>query len=144
MLDFHAYSGAEGTIAVTEVADPSRYGVVQYNTESSFGGLISGFYEKPKDSSYGNRINAGIYLFSTEIIKRVKPVPMFLELDVFPRMAQDKVLFAYDMDGFWKDIGTPQEFLTGTFLYLHSITQTNTNLLYKGKNIKSSVIVVIR
>ena len=31
--------------------------------------------------------------------------PSMLEKDIFPKMAEDKVLFAMDLEGFWMDVG---------------------------------------
>jgi mannose-1-phosphate guanylyltransferase len=46
---------------VTEVKEPSKYGVVVYNEES---GQIERFVEKPQ-VYVGNKINAGLYLFNS-------------------------------------------------------------------------------
>lgn len=54
MLAFHRARGAEGTILVTKVEDPSKYGVVVQDGE----GLIDRFVEKPKEF-VGDKINAG-------------------------------------------------------------------------------------
>lgn len=42
-------------------------------------------------------------------------------------MAQDGVLFAFELPGFWMDIGQPKDFVTGTGLYLKS-THSKTTL----------------
>lgn len=47
--------------------DPSKYGVVLYDEL----GKIERFIEKPKDF-ISNKINAGLYLFNTSIIKRIQ------------------------------------------------------------------------
>lgn len=47
--------------------DPSKYGVVLYDEK----GKIENFIEKPKDF-ISNKINAGMYLFSTDIINRIE------------------------------------------------------------------------
>lgn len=55
---------------VTQVSDPSKYGVVVYDENS---GRISRFVEKPQQY-VGNKINAGLYIFNPSILKRI-PVP---------------------------------------------------------------------
>lgn len=47
--------------------EPSKYGVVLYEED----GKINKFVEKPKEF-IGNKINAGLYLFKTDIIKRIE------------------------------------------------------------------------
>lgn len=67
LLKFHKSHGKEGTIMVTTVAEPSKYGVVVYDTKS---GKIDRFVEKPQEY-VGNKINAGIYIFSPSILERI-------------------------------------------------------------------------
>ena len=59
--------GKEGTIVVTKVEEPSKYGVVVYDRES---GLIDRFVEKP-NVFVSNRINAGMYIFSEKMLDRI-------------------------------------------------------------------------
>lgn len=51
---FHRQHGQEGTIVVTKVEEPSKYGVVLYNEV----GCIQSFIEKPQEF-ISNKINAG-------------------------------------------------------------------------------------
>ena len=53
---------------VTKVEEPSKYGVVVYNPTS---GQIDRFVEKPK-IFVSNKINAGIYIFSPTVLKRIQ------------------------------------------------------------------------
>jgi len=66
LIKFHKAHGKEGTIMLTRVEDPGKYGVVV--TEES--GKVKNFVEKPKNF-ISDRINAGLYIFSTKIIKRI-------------------------------------------------------------------------
>jgi mannose-1-phosphate guanylyltransferase len=68
MLKYHQGHGREGTIVVTEVEDPSKYGVVVYDSES---GQIEKFVEKPK-TFVSNKINAGLYIFNSGILDRIE------------------------------------------------------------------------
>jgi mannose-1-phosphate guanylyltransferase len=68
MLKFHEAHGKEGTIMVTRVDEPSKYGVVVCKEESS---SIDRFVEKPT-VFVSNKINAGLYVFSPGILKRIK------------------------------------------------------------------------
>lgn len=68
LLNFHKSHGREGTIVVTQVEDPSKYGVVVYNQGS---GQIEKFVEKPKNF-VSNKINAGLYIFDERVLDRIK------------------------------------------------------------------------
>eukprot|EP01130_Rhizamoeba_saxonica_P008455 TRINITY_DN3425_c0_g1_i1.p1 TRINITY_DN3425_c0_g1~~TRINITY_DN3425_c0_g1_i1.p1 ORF type:complete len:362 (-),score=83.88 TRINITY_DN3425_c0_g1_i1:38-1123(-) len=113
LLEFHNNHGAEGTIMVTEVAEPSKYGVVLYNEV----GKIERFVEKPQ-VFVGNRINAGIYIFNQSILNRIEAVPTSIETEIFPRMCSEGQLYAMDLPGFWMDVGQPKDYLSGLCLYL--------------------------
>jgi len=115
LVDFHKKHQKEGTIMVTKVEEPSKYGVVVTNEE----GKIQKFVEKPQ-VFVGNRINAGIYLFNRSILDRIQLRPTSIEKEIFPQMADASELYAMDLPGFWMDIGQPKDYLTGMCLLLAS------------------------
>ena len=83
LIKFHKDHGQEGTIVVTEVEDPTKYGVVV----SEESGKIKSFVEKPT-VFISNKINAGLYLFNTSIIDRIEDKPTSIEREIFPLMAE--------------------------------------------------------
>ena len=84
LIDFHKAHGKEGTIMVTEVEDPSKYGVVVADDSNQ----IKRFVEKPQHF-ISNKINAGLYLFNTSIIDRIENRPTSIEREIFPKMADE-------------------------------------------------------
>lgn len=68
LRDFHINHGGEGTLLVTKVDEPSKYGVVVSMPNSS---AIDRFVEKPVEF-VGNRINAGIYIFNPSVLRRIE------------------------------------------------------------------------
>jgi mannose-1-phosphate guanylyltransferase len=165
MLEFHKKHGAEGTLLVrsfyiweltkpqkvTKVEEPSKYGVVVAKED----GKIDRFVEKPK-VFVGNKINAGIYLFNSKVLDRIKPEPTSIEKEIFPKMAEEGQLYSMVLKGyviirvilnlfsarFWMDIGQPKDYLAGTSLYLNSLAEKDKDLLLSGKGIKGAVLVV--
>jgi len=113
MKRYHKKHGGEGTILVTQVEDPTRYGVVVSDEQKR----IVKFVEKPK-KFVGNAINAGIYLFSSSIYEYIENRPMSIENDILPQMVADKVVRTFELEGFWMDIGQPKDYLRGHVLYL--------------------------
>ena len=79
LLAFHHSHGGEGTIMVTKVDEPSKYGVVVSVPGSS---CIDRFVEKPQEF-VGNRINAGIYIFSPSVLKRIEVSAMLLRNNIY-------------------------------------------------------------
>jgi mannose-1-phosphate guanylyltransferase len=110
MIRFHEASGAEATIALTEVEDPSAFGVVPTRSD----GEVIGFIEKPpRELAPTNWINAGIYVLEPALLNRIPPrVNVSIERETFPRVIESRgSLFAFHGAGYWLDIGTPDKYL---------------------------------
>jgi mannose-1-phosphate guanylyltransferase len=122
MLAFHKKHGKEGTIATTQVKDPSRFGVIVTDENKK----ILKFVEKPKEF-VGDRINAGLYIFSNKILDRIEPKRISIEREIFPKMAKEEQLYAFPMNGFWADIGKPKDYLYGTELFLNDLYEKKNN-----------------
>ena len=88
MVEFHKSHGKEGTIMVTKVEDPTKYGVVVADETNR----IQRFVEKPKEY-ISNKINAGLYLFNVSILKRIPNKPTSIEREIFPIMADEGSIF---------------------------------------------------
>jgi mannose-1-phosphate guanylyltransferase len=103
LLRGHRERGGVGTIALWEVEDPSRFGVVDLDPD---GGILS-FVEKPAPGEApSNLINAGVYALDTGILDLVEPGrPTSIEREVFPKVI-DRGLFGHRFSGFWVDAGT--------------------------------------
>lgn len=132
MLNFHKESGSEGTIAVLDVplSEASRFGIMNLNDDGS----IYEFEEKPA-SPKSTKASMGIYIFNWKTLRD------YLIADeenpdssndfgknIIPKMIDDgKRLFAYNFDGYWKDVGT-----------IDSLWQANMDLLdpNSGLNLK--------
>ena len=113
LVAFHRDHDAEATIALHEVDDPSRFGVVPTTTE----GRVIAFVEKPpKDQAPTNLINAGTYVFEPSVLDRIAPSGrVSVERDTFPALAATGRLYAMPDDAYWLDTGTPQAFLQANF-----------------------------
>ena len=136
MLEFHRQHGNEGTIAVTKVKDPSRFGVILCDENRK----ILNFIEKPQ-TWVGDNINAGLYIFSKRFLKRVNPVPTSIEREIFPQMANEGELYSFLLEGFWADIGQPKDYLIGTELYLNNLKEVKSPLLSTKANIQGNVVI---
>nr|XP_006631022.1 PREDICTED: mannose-1-phosphate guanyltransferase beta [Lepisosteus oculatus] len=137
MLKFHKHHGKEGTIVVTKVEEPSKYGVVVYDGEN---GRIHRFVEKPQ-VFVSNKINAGMYIFSPTMLDRIQLRPTSIEKEIFPVMALEGHLYAMELQGFWMDIGQPKDFLTGMCMYLQSVRQHSPEKLRTGSGFVGNVLV---
>jgi NDP-sugar pyrophosphorylase family protein len=104
MLKFHRKNKSKVTIAVKQVADPSKYGVVVTDEKNN----ISSFQEKPSlEEAKSNLVNIGIYIIEPEIINLI---PAKTEYDfgkqLFPDLIEMNIpFFAYKTESSWFDIG---------------------------------------
>jgi mannose-1-phosphate guanylyltransferase len=126
LAKFHARHGDEGTIVVTKVEEPSKYGVIVHKPNHP--SKIDRFVEKPVEF-VGNRINAGIYIFNPSVLKRIELRPTSIETETFPAICKDGQLHSFDLEGFWMDVGQPKDFLSGTCLYLSSLAKHHPKML---------------
>ncbi len=108
----HERTRARATLALVPVADPSAYGLVHLNDDSS----VRDFVEKPSsDSIDTNLISAGAYVVEREILQLVAPEQnVSIEREVWPRLIGSG-LYGFPSQGYWLDIGTPERYLQGTF-----------------------------
>ncbi|MFT3811486.1 MAG: HAD-IIIA family hydrolase [Micropepsaceae bacterium] len=58
----------------------------------------------------GGPINAGVYLMSKDVLGRIGTPPVSLEGAIFPALAAEGALGAYVADGYFIDIGVPDDF----------------------------------
>lgn len=109
LCDLHRSRGALGTIALTRVQDPSRYGVVPVDDE----GRVLDFVEKPPPGTAPTDwINAGTYVLEPSVLDRIPDGRrVSIERETFPAMVLEGSLFALESDSYWIDAGTPETYL---------------------------------
>ena len=106
MYKHHMISNATATIALTNVEDPSQYGVVDLE-----GNKIKRFVEKPKkEEAPSNFINAGLYIIDPEAIKFIPDGYTMVEKDLFPKLASMGRLNGFKFVGQWFDTGTIERY----------------------------------
>ena len=126
MLAFHKESKADATIAVIEVPmkEASRFGIM--NTDET--GRIVEFEEKPEHPK-SNLASMGIYIFTWKLLRKMLMADIKnpdsshdFGKDIIPTMLNDnRTLYAYKFEGYWKDVGT-----------IDSLWEANMDLLDKN------------
>ena len=111
MLAAHKESKADATIAVIGVPmkEASRFGIM--NTDES--GRIVEFEEKPEHPK-SNLASMGIYIFTWKLLRKMLMADIKnpdsshdFGKDIIPTMLNDnRTLYAYKFEGYWKDVGT--------------------------------------
>lgn len=92
-----------GRIVLRRLDDASRYGVVAFDGER-----VTAFQERPAPGSPGT-INGGVYVFNRRLIDDLKP-SCSLEGDVMPGLAARGALRGVLGEGYFRDIGIPEDF----------------------------------
>jgi mannose-1-phosphate guanylyltransferase len=109
IVEYHRSRGAEVTILLTPVEDPSGFGVVP--TDAS--GRVTEFIEKPAPGeATTNLINAGVYVMEPTVLARIPAGEVYsAERQLFPEIAAAGTMYALPTDAYWMDIGTPEKYL---------------------------------
>ena len=109
MLDFHKEKGSEVTIAVMPVPmeEASRFGIMITDEQRR----ITEFEEKPANPR-SNLASMGIYIFNWKTLKEAllamadQPALDFGKHVIPYCHDHGKPLYAYEFNGYWKDVGT--------------------------------------
>jgi len=113
MLDFHKEKGAECTIAVMPVPmeEAKRFGIMITDEERK----ITDFEEKPANPR-SNLASMGIYIFNWKTLKEAllanaEQPGLDFGKHVIPYCHEKGApLYAYEFNGYWKDVGTLQSY----------------------------------
>lgn len=111
MLDFHIANEADSTIAVIDVprSEASRFGIMTCDEACR----IVDFTEKPKEPK-STLASMGIYIFTWSKLRKylienekANTGSKDFGKDIIPAMlSNNERLFAYEFEGYWKDVGT--------------------------------------
>ena len=104
----HLRRGAQVTLSLKRVADPTRFGVVETDRD----GRVRRFVEKPPpDQITSHYINAGVYIFSPELLSEMPPGRFSLEREFFPvLLEQGRPVFSHRIRSYWLDVGTADSY----------------------------------
>ena len=129
MLHYHKKCNADATIAVIEVPmkEAGRFGIMNANPD----GQIYEFEEKPEHPK-SNLASMGIYIFDWKLLRKMLLADMKnpnsshdFGKDIIPSLLEDqKRLYAYRFQGYWKDVGT-----------IDSLWEANMDLLDKDNDL---------
>ena len=108
----HHAAGAVASIGLTPVDDPTRFGVVVHDAQ----GNVERFVEKPPNADgLGPApwwVNAGAYVLDPSVLDLIPADRMVsIEREIFPELV-GRGLICVHSDGYWRDIGTLESFLT--------------------------------
>jgi mannose-1-phosphate guanylyltransferase len=140
LVSFHRSHGAEGTISLTPVDDPSQYGIV----ETDANGRVLRFVEKPQPGmTTSNFASAGTYVLEASALARMPgDIKLSIERVVFPQMVADKALFAMSTDDYWIDAGRPETFIAANIHVSHRALKSTDQPIHPTAKVGASVTIV--
>jgi NDP-sugar pyrophosphorylase family protein len=97
--------GAEGALALFEVADAAARGRVECDAE----GRVTRFAEKDSGASGPSWVNGGLLAVTPRLWRRLPDGGSSLERELLPALAEDGSLCALRLPGTFYDIGTPED-----------------------------------
>jgi UDP-N-acetylglucosamine diphosphorylase/glucosamine-1-phosphate N-acetyltransferase len=135
-------AAADGhALAVTTVADPTAYGVVE--TED---GTLQALHEKPADPP-SNRVNVGLYAFEPSAFGAIERTEKSArgEYEITDAieglLADGEAVTAVEYDGTWLDVGRPWEVLSATEAVLSDLEGGIEGTVEDGAHLHGPVVV---
>ena len=108
LINFHKEKGATATIAVHHRNVKIDLGVIQWDGSPQ----IKGYIEKP---SYDYCVSMGIYVFEPQVLAYI-PRSQYLDFPdlVLKLIAAGEKVLGYEYEGYWQDLGRPDDYETAT------------------------------
>ena len=129
MLDFHKENRCDVTIAALTVPweEASRFGLMNVHVDNR----IYEFEEKPPEPK-SNYANMGIYIFNWDVLRdalerdnKIHPDSDF-GMHVLPMLlAEGKRMYAYQFNGYWKDVGTIDSYWAANMDLIQTLPEFN-------------------
>ena len=143
LMDKYHQSQAQSILVLTEVEDPSAFGVVKLE-----GDCIKDIVEKPNPGEApSNLINAGIYLFDHSIFQAIEKTEKSErgEYEITDslkiQIKEDKRVLGLVSQDKWIDVGRPWEFLELNEHYLEASPKQVEGEIEEGVTIHGPVII---
>ena len=110
-VEFHEKNGAEATLVLQEVDDPSEFGIVVVDDE----GKVERFLEKPDpEEVFSYTANTGIYVLEPGILEEIPADEEYdFADDLFPKLLDEgRPVYGYVTEKpYWEDIGNIDQYL---------------------------------
>ncbi|WP_231894289.1 NDP-sugar synthase [Gordonia sp. w5E2] len=142
----HQRTEADVTLHLVRVGDPRAYGSVPTDDN----GRVTAFLEKTQDPPT-DQINAGTYVFRRGVIEQIPAGrEVSVEREVFPSLLADgKRVQAYVDNTYWRDMGTPEDFVRGSADLVRGIAPSpalgdrhGESLVHEGAGVAPGAVLV--
>jgi mannose-1-phosphate guanylyltransferase len=108
LIEDHAQTGAEATVALVSVEDPRPFGLATLDSNDR----IVRFEEKSETKHGPGWINAGVYALNPGVVTMIPDGrAVSLEQEIFPLLANQRKMRGWKHRGFWYDIGKIPDYI---------------------------------
>jgi glucose-1-phosphate adenylyltransferase len=124
MIESHRKNQADATLAVTRLPRDElvNFGTVTVDENQQ----VSGFQEKVKEPK-SDLVSMGVYVFQRELLQQVleddaqrRSSKHDFGRNIFPQIVGNCRLFAYNFEGYWRDVGTIRSYWEASMRLLDS------------------------
>ena len=124
MINFHRKNQADATIAVTRLPKDEllQFGTVTVDENQQ----VIGFQEKVKEPK-SDLVSMGVYVFQKELLHQIleddaqrRSSKHDFGRNIFPQLVGNCQLFAYNFEGYWRDVGTIRAYWEANMRLLES------------------------
>lgn len=140
LIAFHKDRGAQATMHLTPVDDPSAYGVAVIDDQ----GRVQRFVEKPAlGTAPSNLINAGTYVLEPSVLQRITiGHKVSIEREIFPLIVDDGGLYALATNDYWIDAGRPEPYLQANLDMIDAVRRSaSATAIEPGAKVDPSALV---
>ncbi len=132
--------GAQATLHLTPVDDPSQFGVVELDVA----GRVLGFVEKPAPgTATSHYVNAGTYVFESSVLSLLPGnAPLSVERVTFPELVRNNALFAHRTDDYWRDAGRPDTYRLANLDLISGTRRDRDVAVHSSARVDASAVVV--
>lgn len=145
LISFHKSNRAKATIALRPVNKPHAFGALSLSAN----GRVTNWYEPTEEekrqvAAFAGRksadidyINAGIYILDPEIVQSIPTGrPVSVERETYPSLIASKGdIFGYAPEGFWLDIGHPEQYLAANLAVAGHLVSSTAPHFNRGLNV---------
>ena len=139
LVAFHRRSGAQATISLTPVDEPSQFGIVEIDAD----GRVLRFVEKPQPGETKSRFaSAGTYVMEeSTLVLMPGTEKLSIERVTFPQLVDEGGLYAMATDDYWIDAGRPDTYVQANCVIATQLRNPSDAAVHADAVVAASAVV---
>jgi mannose-1-phosphate guanylyltransferase len=139
LVAFHRHSGAQATISLTPVDDPSQFGIVETDAD----GRVLRFVEKPQPGETKSHFaSAGTYVMEESTLALMPGTEkLSIERVTFPQLVSEGGLYAMATDDYWIDAGRADTYVQANCVIATQLRNPSDAAVHADAVVAASAVV---